>query len=517
MGERLLIRNANLITMDHQVKGDWIALDGDRILAVGAGENYRDFVQEGNARIIDARGRSVVPGFVDSHFHLVRTAMDMQTLDLRGIKSIEKMGEILQKVDKRQGSIIATGLELSELEEARYPDRTVLDQYCNDVPLAIYSADKHVIMLNSMGTLYYRVPFVLAGVDINEKGIPTGVFHRQASARVDSRIMSRYSDRELDQIVSSSMPLILSWGLTTVAAMEGGNCMKPYYERDHEAEFTSLFLHNYPLTIKLYYQTTEIELVKEKKLRQIGGTLYVDGTLSDRTAALSFDYADSPGNKGICCFSQEGMNSFVIACCQEKLQISFDAIGDAAIEMCLNAFEYAAQYFDMPAMRHRIEHAELTTVEQMKRAKRLGVLLSVQPTYEGYWGDPDGMYAHRLGSRYGCTNQYREMIDAGVTVLGGSDSSITEGNPMLGIHYAVNHPVEKHRITLEEALAMYTINGAYGMFLEDEIGSLTPGKHADVVLLSEDLHQVPADKLRQVKVDMTVKDGEILYDRGNNA
>lgn len=184
-----------------------------------------------------------------------------------------------------------------------------------------------------------------------------------------------------------------------------------------------------------------------------------------------------------------------------------------AIEAVLQALETAAETYDIPSMRHRIEHAELITPSQMERAARLGVILCMQPGYEGLWGYPGGMYQQRLGDHYGTTNRFRRIIDSGVTVCAGADPPLTHINPLLGIHYAVNHPVPANSATLQEALEMYTVNGAYALFLEKQKGSLREGMDADIVILDRDITQTDPQQLKEVKVDMTIKDGRVVFNR----
>lgn len=137
----------------------------------------------------------------------------------------------------------------------------------------------------------------------------------------------------------------------------------------------------------------------------------------------------------------------------------------------------------------------------------------MQPAYEGLWGYPGGMYQQRLGDRYGTTNQFRRIIDSGITICGGSDPPITNPNPFHGIHYAVNHPVAANSVTLQEALEMYTSLGAYALFLEKKKGSLREGKDADIVILDRDITQMDLRQLKDVQVDMTIKDGRVVFDR----
>lgn len=186
------------------------------------------------------------------------------------------------------------------------------------------------------------------------------------------------------------------------------------------------------------------------------------------------------------------------------------------MEAILCAFEEAAKTCDVSALRCRIEHGELLRRDQMERARRLGLIISMQPAYEGEWGGAGGMYEKRLGSRYTETNQLREIIDSGVVICGGSDFPTTDVNPMVGIHYAVNHPVAAHRISVEEAVAMYTCNGAYALFCEHEAGSLTAGKRADIVILDQNIQLISADRLKDTMAAVTIKNGRIVFNRWNS-
>lgn len=519
MKDKLLIKNGRLITMDERQRADWMLISRGRIEAVGSGEDYKAHIDDAeHVEVIDAEGKTVLPGFIDSHFHVVKTAVIGRCVDLSEVKNFRELGEKMKSAaaerKKSGGAVLGCGLNYETLEEGRFPDRTVLDEYCKNIPAVIYSKDYHALMLNTYGILHYKVPFTYNGMELDEKGIPTGVFRKQAGAKLDETIIASFPDEEIVHAIGDMLPHLFSLGLTTVAAMEGGN-IKLHFGDDREGDLIYKYGDRYPMDMKLFYQTTDVEHVVNMGLSRIGGALYLDGTMGERTAALTFDYADDPGRRGLLCFDQEYLRDFVCHCCENNLQIALDAIGDAAIDAALDAFACAAERFDIKAMRHRIEHAELVTEPQMERAAALGVLLSMQPTYEQIWGSPGGMYEQRLGERYGQTNQFRQVMDAGVMVCGGSDSSVTDPNPMVGIHYAVNHPVPEHRVSLEEALKMYTYNGAYGLFMENRIGSLTSGKAADVVILDRDIEAADPEIIKEIKAEITIKDGNILYSRGN--
>lgn len=513
MNDATLIVNANLLlageTGGEHIQKGWLSLREGLIHGIGSGQPPIE-----DATVIDAAGRTVLPGFIDNHFHTIITAFHRVRVDFSNARNFQEIGAILQDARPEAGRnvIIGVGLDYMELEEKRLPDRTVLDQYCSKMPLVIYSRDYHTLMLNTYAVLYFKTPLSLNGVELDTMGVPTGIFGKQAGAKLDRIIIQSATDDERLRAVENLTPSLLGRGITTMAAMEGEN-IKNSFDEDADSEFLLKYKDTSPLTMDIFYQTLDIDRVLRKGLRRIGGALYLDGTLGSRTAALRFDYADTPGKWGMLFFTQDDLNYFVRQCSELGLQVALDAIGDAAIEMALCAFEHAAQTVDVRPLRHRIEHAELIDRQQMARAAALGVILSMQPTYEGYWGEVGGTYQSRLGSHYGTTNNFRAILDAGVMVCGGSDSDVTDFDPLLGIHWAVNHPIAANRATLMEALRMYTYNGAFALGREGELGSLAVGKKADIVMLDSDITTVPTDRLRNVQVDMTIKEGTILFRR----
>lgn len=514
MDETIIIKNADIWTMDSSARADWIVLQGEKILALGQGNGYDRYLMEG-AEVIDGQGRTVLPGFIDSHFHVAATAMSADWISLDGVKNFEEMGERIRKAaeERKGGLLIANLLDSQKLEEKRLPDRTVLDRYCSDRPLAVYTVDGHVIILNTYGILYLKVPFSLKGVELDEQSMPTGRFMDRCQVRLDTKITGAFAEHDVKRGMEIILPQMLADGLTAVAAMEGGN-MGDGCNKGHESEFVYNHAKEYPVDMELYIQTMDIDYVKQRNLCCIGGTLYVDGTIMARTAAVKEPYADAPGRRGILSLEREELKEFVAACWAQNMQVSLDAIGDEAIQISLDAVEYARNLWGEKDLRCRIEHAQMITEEQIARAAELKVILSMQPAFAGIWQQPGGLYEQRLGgAKYRKLNPYRKILDGGVLICGGSDCNVTDMNPMVGIHWAVNHPVKEYAVTLEEAVRMYTVNGAYALFREKEIGSLAAGMQADVVILDRNLNEVPTDRIGEVKVDTTIKAGEILYRR----
>ena len=503
----ILIKNGRCMTMEKNEISDWVAIGQKRIIAIGNGTDYEGIVDK-DTTVFDAMGNTVLPGFIDSHFHVVQTALDSVSLDLSGVKNHTEVGERIREASKSFMGDYIRGIRLEEdqFKEKKFPGRVLLDKYCNDVPVVLNSLEYQVSMLNTCAMLYFKIPFTAEGIEMDSKQMPTGIFRKQANAILRTNILKNISDSVRKKATSGIMETLLVNGITTVNAMEGGIMYS-----DKDADFVFEHGSEFPIDMELFYQTMDIEKIKSIGLKRLGGCLYIDGTLGARTAALSFEYADCPGTMGSLCLTQQEINDFVLKCYNNNLQLALYTIGDRAIEMALNAHENALYQTGITGLRHRLEHVELVNDKQIRRAKDLGIIFSMQPTYEVYWGGRGKMYEQRLGEKYILSNPFKEIIEKGVMICGGSDSDITEPRPLLGIHGAVNHPVEKHRIDVCEALKMFTCNGAYGIFQENEKGTLKPGKLADVVILDKDILLVEPEQIEKINVCVTIKSGEILY------
>jgi len=503
----ILIKNGSCMTMKDRKIMDWIAIEKSQIIAVGCGTEYESFIRNETV-VIDVHGNTVLPGFIDSHFHIVQTALDSVSLDLSEIKTHKEMGEKIREASKCFMGDYIRGIRISEgqFEEKVFPGRILIDKYCNDVPVVLNSLEYQVSILNTCAMLYFKIPFTAEGIEMDRKQMPTGIFRKQANAILRTNILKNISDNTRKVAISEIMSTLLMNGITTVNAMEGG-----FMYSDKDAEFVFEHGREFPIDMVLFYQTMDIDKIKAMGLRRLGGCLYIDGTFGARTAALSFEYADCPGTMGSLRLSQQELNDFVIKCYKNNLQLALYTIGDRAIELALNAHENALYQTGIIGLRHRLEHAELVNDKQIKRAKDLGIIFSMQPSYEAYWGGPGKMYEQRLGDNYKRTNPFEGIIERGVVICGGSDSDVTEPRPLMGVHSAVNHPVIEHRVDLYEALKMFTCNGAYGIFEENIKGTLEVGKLADVVILDQDVLSTPLNQIEKIKVCVTIKSGEILF------
>jgi hypothetical protein len=259
-------------------------------------------------------------------------------------------------------------------------------------------------------------------------------------------------------------------------------------------------INGLPLDVTLFLQEKNVYFTTQFGFKHLGGCILVDGSIGSYTAALDFDYEGFPGLQGVLYEKPREFFNFVDEANQANVQLAFHAIGPRAIGMVLEAYDRALTKKPRFNHRHRIEHFELATDEQINRARDLGVVVSMQPNFEYFWGGPKGMYASRLGANWRKTNRFRTILDKGVKIAGGSDTNVTPPDPLLGIHAAVNHPNPDQRVSVLEALKMMTIDAAYAGHNEDRHGSISPGKDANFVILDQDPFQIDLKKLKEISV-----------------
>jgi hypothetical protein len=301
-------------------------------------------------------------------------------------------------------------------------------------------------------------------------------------------------------------------GVTTVHAMEGSRV-----DGDRDFKVLMEIRENLKTRVVPFYETFDVNKVKTMGLSRIGGCgrMNLDGEANSYTAALLDSYSDSPNTSGSLTYTQEEIDDFVMKAHLAGLQIGMHAIGDAAIEQLLSAYEKALKNVPVNDHRHRIEHCYLPSENQIERAAALEIILSMQPCLTDLWGGYGGIYYSRFGqNRFQRIDRYRNLFDRGILVCGGSDSPAAGVNPLRDISLLVTNQISsKQSISVKEAIEMYTINGAKAAFEEDKKGSVEKGKYADVVILNDDPFEVPYSKIEDIKVDATIINGEIAYSK----
>ncbi len=423
----------------------------------------------------------VCPGFLDAHTHPLELGLEHVYVSLAPARSIDEVLTLLAqrlRDGPESGIMLGFNLEPDLLVESRFPTRQELDRVSNTVPILLYRVDGHSAVVNSKAFDAGLAAQDLDGCERDASGHLNGVLHGRAYEQTSERFKSRLEPSTVLRALEQAGWAAARAGVTTIAALVGNDGIDP-------GDWLLLLRGLAMLSVRAvpFVQTRRPELARRFRLPRLGGCLLIDGSFGSRTAALSTDYADEPGNRGISYFEDHELLTLLKRADGLRLQTAFHAIGDRAVEQLVRCHEQVGTRSDL---RHRIEHAELLNQNLIDRIAGLGLVLCVQPAFEITWGGPNRMYAKRLGERWKQTNPYRSMLRAGIKLAGGSDAPITRIDPLSGIAAAVNHPNPAERISPAEAMALFTTNGAYSLFLEDKVGRIEPGFDADIVLLDND-------------------------------
>lgn len=535
----IIFSGGSVITMEDPIVAQHVdlALADGYILAIGdPGE--LSHLKEPETRIIDLKNKTLMPGLIDSHNHMVLFGEYMLAVDVSPSK-VNSLEKLLAKLKDRaaetpQGEWVkAWGYDDSLLNEKRHPMKKDLDTACPNHPVRVMRTDMHTMAVNSMALkmagITSKTPDPEGGkIGRDEQGEPNGLLFEPAAMNLVNRLIPQPSPSDCASALKVASEFYVRQGVTMVCeagAGWGGNL--------NEAAGFQIAWQNGDLiprvsmglmeqTYKLFSELESPGLFTGfgNQLLWIGPAKFVaDGGIGPRTAALSQPYEGSID----CGFMNEDPKSLTERMEQAHragFQISVHAIGDLAIDMIISAFESILSRFPRPH-RHRIEHVALCRPDFLHRMSRLGLNAVVQPALLYYMGES---YIKNIGQeRIKYTVPIKSMLKNGIIVAGSSDRPAIEGiegNPWIGIWSAVHRTTLTGKtmnrdecLSVPEALKLYTVNGAYVNFAEHRLGSLSPGKIGDVIVLDENPLEIDPAKLKDVQVNMTVIHGRVVYER----
>jgi len=531
--EKKALINGNVLTIDEDnPRVEAVLVVGDRIVWVGSNEEIEGIVDE-ETEVIDLGGMTLVPGFIDCHAHPIIYGMALMSVNCSSppMRSIRDIVDAFRDEAREKGPgswLIGLGYDDFKLEEARHPTRWDLDPVTPENPVIMMRLCGHIIVANSLA-------LEKAGITKDSKdpeggridrdpetGEPNGVIRGAAIARV-WEVMPPAPPETTRKAVNLMAEKFLARGVTSVsdAGVNDPQNVRAYQEAIRE--------DGMPLRVNLMMSTrVQPELDKlglrtgfgDERLRMGAIKIVFDGSSSGRTAALTEPYEDVPESTGILYMSHEELHERVQAAHIAGFQVGVHAIGDRAISGVLDAYEKVLAELPRADHRFRIEHCGLNDPSIVARIKEMGVIPVPQPIFlygegESYrvgWGEERVKWAYPM----------RSWLDAGITPAMSSDCPATSGDelisPLLGIYVAVTRKTDKgkelgpeQRISAEEALRAYTLNGAYATFEDGVKGSIEPGKLADFAVLSEDPTAVPPENIKEISVEMTIIGGKIVY------
>lgn len=533
----LVLINGKVLTLDPKdTIVEAVAIKDGRILATGSTSYILKMAGE-RTKIIDLEGRLALPGFIDTHTHPSHAATRLYEVDCRS-PPVRSIKEILEMVAERAGElgpgkwIRGANYNDLKLEERRHITRWELDEAAPENPVFISKETGHLYVVNSLALklagIDRETPNPPGGIiDRDEKGELTGLLYETAGELVSSHIPP-YTLEEIKEGLKQVWSQFSEWGITTTHdASAYGESIRAYQQLLAEGfrrVRTLLMISIHPRSppgADLLDALTSLGIQSgfgDDWLKVISVKIMGDGSGSGGTAAVYTPQHRGTRGLGLMITSPEDLKRLTVKAHMAGLRVSIHSIGDRGIDHALDAIEEAQRLKPTPDMRHRIEHNSLCTPKQLKRIKELGVTPSSSIGY--MWGIGDD-YAENFGpERERWLHPHRSMIDLGIIAGGNSDYPVSDGNPMVQIYEAVTRRTRTGRtigpeeaITLKEALRLYTWNGAYLGKEEHIKGSIEPGKYADIVVLDRDILNISPEELKDVKVDITIVDGRIVFQR----
>jgi predicted amidohydrolase YtcJ len=523
----VLLTNGRIYTMDSAARVvDTLVVREGRIAFAGRRQEVNPSVGE---PVLDLAGRAVLPGLVDAHGHLMHLARARLSFDARGFDSEDAVARAVgehARTRPRGEWITGRNWDQNLWPGRRFPSRNSLDRAAPDHPVALVRIDGHATWASSAA-------LAAAGIDRATPDPPGGLVVRDAAGeatgllidtaqRLLQRVEPRPSDAQFDRAVRECIEGCLAVGLTGIHEMGAELYALASYRRLLErGEFP---LRNYVAVAGRSASTWDH--YRQRGPETLGGgrlvigalKLLADGALGSRGAALHDAYCDDPGNTGLVLVPGEEVERWTLEAGALGFQVCVHAIGDRANTLVLDAFERALARVPRPDHRLRVEHAQILTEADVPRFQRLGVLPSMQATHctsDMAWA------AERLGpERLPGAYAWRSLLATGVVIAGGSDFPVESPNPFFGIHAAVTRRPREgpdpgwqpgQRMTRVEAVRSFTAWNAYASRQEAELGSLEPGKRADLVVLSEDVFTCPEARIPEIRPVLTLLDGEVVF------
>ena len=505
--------NGKVYTFDPEIRiARALAVSGGEIIAVGTDSDIKGSAPRGCDKY-DLGGKVVVPGFIDSHTHFVNMGVDMMNVDLMSTVSMDEALAKMKAGAKKTAEgdwVIGSGWSESRWGGSRFMNRADLDSCCPDHPAVAHRICMHMSALNSKAIELMGLDASIPGVETDSAGRLTGILKESAVNMI--REATRPDKAKNVKALGLATRRAHSLGVTSVQDNGSPEHLSVYRSVERAGKLGVRVSFNIPAGELDSMLRLHVSTGLGSEFLRIGGVkLFCDGALGARTAALSEAYSDDPGNKGMFVQEREVLDDLVMRASAADIQVVVHAIGDMGIEAAISSVETALAASPKRDHRHRIEHLELPTPQHLRRMKRLRIIASMQPNFVGEWGGTNGMYYGRLGEKRAVRNNpFKEVLAAGVRMVFGSDCM--PFSPMYGIVSAVGAPHEAQRITAEEAFAAYTREAAYASFEESRKGTISPGKHADLVVLSSDPF-VGVGDVKDVVVMKTVVGGEIVYER----
>ncbi len=528
----LLVTNARVFTSDPtNPRAEAVAVKGNRIVFAGSAADAQGWRGPG-ARLIDAGQRTLMPGFIDSHFHLLHGSLQLDSIQLEGAADYDTMAQLIHAFDEQHPNrpwLDGYGLRYNSGPGHQPLTRHDLDAIVADRPVIVTAYDFHTAWANTLGL---KLAGIFNGgecgpnsrIVLDEHGEATGELREGAQGPV-RELLSEHGPAQKRALLHKGLRQAAELGVTSVHNM---NCdweeAALYAALEDAGELTVRVYMPYDIKPHTPFEALADDAVNFREAYQSemvrAGSLkfFMDGVIESYTGLLVEPYADDPGASGDANFMPEHFSRMAVEADRLGFQIKVHAIGDLAVRRVLDGYEAAQRLNGKRDSRHRVEHIELIHPDDIGRFKQLEVIASMQPLHNPPLPQAGDVWPSRVGPRrWGLSFAWQTLREAGARLAFGSDWPVVSQNPMLGVNAAVNRKLwlaglPDQRQTLANTLAAYTRDAAYAEFQERQKGQLKAGYLADMVLLSEDIFSIPSEQLASVRPVMTMCDGRVVYE-----
>lgn len=533
MSNPMIFTNGRIYTQDTDLPSATAVAVGDgRILAVGSDDQVRSQVGSLGGEWIDLNGRCVLPGLVDAHVHFQWYSLSLLELDLFEVPSLDAaLRRIATHVaDLTPGKwLVGRGWTQELWEGHAFPGAADLDRVAAHVPICLYHKSGHAAWVNSkalsLAGVFAHTPDPAGGqIQRDARRDPTGILFEDAMNLVTQHIPPP-TEGQVVEAMGLAQERCWEAGLTGLHDFDGRLSFQALQTMRRRGELGLRIVKNIP--VYRYAGAIEVGLRSgygDDWLRIGGVKMFADGALGPRTAAMIAPYENEPDNTGIVVTDKEEMKEVASNASANGLSVTVHAIGDRALYDVLDVYaavrEEEAQRKQSPALlRHRIEHVQVYHPSDLKRLAGYNIIASMQPTH----APSDMTMAERhWGERARYSYAWRDVLNSGALLVFGSDSPIEPIEPLRGIHAAVTRQradgapgpdgwFPEQRLTVDETVHAFTMAAALTSSQEDWLGSITPGKLADLTILERDIYTIPADEIREVGVAATMIGGEFKH------
>jgi predicted amidohydrolase YtcJ len=523
----LVLFNGRVFTVEKGMPwAQAVAVRDGKFVAVGSDDEVKTLIGAGT-QAIDLRGQLVLPGFNDAHLHFANGGLYLLGIDLRPARDEKEFVSIIKEYIKKLPAeewVTGGNWDHENWPSKKHPRRQLIDAISGEHPVLVSRLDGHMALANSLALKLAGItrdtPDPQGGEIVKDKktGEPTGILRDNAYDLVDAVIPPISRDRRVKAIMTA-IRHAQEMGVTSVQDNSSRDDLEIYQELLRKGE----------LGVRINAWRSSDQIADFSRIginAAFGGPflrlgtvkLFVDGSMGAGTALFFAPYADDPATAGLPIHKEDELDALVLAADKAGLQIAAHAIGDKANCWILNALAKARRENGARDSRHRVEHSQVVTADDVARFRELGVVASIQPSHcidDMRWAEK------RIGSRVVDAYRFASFLKNGVRLAFGTDWDVEPLDPRLGLYAAVSrelptggpaggwHPDEK--ISLAEAIECYTLGSAYAEFQEKEKGSIAPGKWADLAVMGKNIFEVPKKDILKTAVTMTILAGKIIF------